>query len=297
MRQVCLARWILSASFTLLVLPTHAKSRIMASVGMAADTVKQIVGSAADVDSLMGPGTDPHLYRATAQDLVRLRGADVIVSVGLHLEGKIENALRMKGKKIIVLGEHMPPARLLDGGALGVHDPHVWFDPELWTTAALAIVDTMSEMLPEHKETFRKNHGAWTQSVLNASADWKAKLARIPLERRILVTSHDAFQYFGRAFGLHVEGLQGVSTESEAGLKRMNELIELVKTRKVRALFAESSVPPAGIERIESVTGVKRGRALYSDALGPAGSGAETYLGMLIYNLSAVHDGLGGSAK
>jgi manganese/zinc/iron transport system substrate-binding protein len=262
---------------------------------MAADTVKQIAGPWADVESLMGPGTDPHLYRASAQDLVRLRRADMIVSVGLHLEGKIENALRMRGKKIVVLGESIPAAKLFEGGAPGLHDPHVWFDPEIWTAASKSIVDALSEAVPEQKSTFEKNYAVWRDEVLKQSAVWKKKIATIPESRRILVTSHDAFRYFGRAFGLHVEGLQGVSTESEAGLKRMNELIELVKARKVQALFAETSVPPAGIERIQSATGVKRGQELYSDALGPDGSGAETYLGMLVHNLKAVHDGLGGA--
>lgn len=287
--------WLVRASFLLAFsAAATAKPQVLASVGMAADTVQQIAGAHVVVEALMGPGTDPHLYRATAHDLTRLRRADLIVSVGLHLEGKIENALRMKGKKIVVLGDHMPAAQLLDGGALGLHDPHVWFDPELWTTSAHAIVEVLGELAPAGRAEYAANYERWRTSVLTESTRWKARIATLPKSQRILVTSHDAFRYFGRYFGFEVEGLQGVSTESEAGIKRMKELIALVKERKVPALFAESSVPPAGIERLQAATGVRRGRELFSDALGPPGSGAETYLGMLTKNLAAVYEGLGG---
>jgi manganese/zinc/iron transport system substrate-binding protein len=269
-----------------------AQPVVVTSVGMAADTVAQIAGDAVKVQSLMGPGTDPHLYRATAGDLRKLRSADLIVSVGLHLEGKMQQALSMRGKKRVILGEHMPVAQLISGGTPDLYDPHVWFDPELWTQAASSLVPALSELVPGQSATFQANYESWRSRVLARAAELKKEIALIPRERRVLVTSHDAFQYLGRYFDIQVEGLQGISTESEAGLKRMKDLIDLVKARQVGALFVESSVPPAGIERLKQSTGVGIGGELYSDALGPADSPAGSYLGMLETNLATIRDGL-----
>jgi manganese/zinc/iron transport system substrate-binding protein len=281
----------------------------VSTVAMVGDLVEQIGGEHLQGTTLLGSGVDPHLYKATADDFRLLKSAEIIFSVGLMLEGRLQESLKKLGNSQTVLrvAELLDPSRLLAGEHHGtpnsvIHpDPHVWLDVELWSEIIAPITDTLSAKRPQFSTEFQSRASGLRQELRQLHDYGKQIVGTIPLSSRVLITSHDAFQYFGRAYGLEVLGLQGISTESEAGLLRVNELVDLLVERRVAAVFVETSVPRKSLEAlIEGAAArghhVRIGGSLFSDAMGADGTWEGTYAGMLDHNLTTVTLALGGSA-
>lgn len=278
--------------------PAAADNRIeaVATIGMLSEAVARIGGAHVNVRGLMGPGVDPHLYKASQGDLASLRKAQLVVYGGLHLEGKmVEIFERLAATKATIgVGDLLPTSMLLESEVgSGVHDPHIWFDVSLWAKALPPISDALAKLKPEASGEFKKNLAAYLAELAELDAWVRAQLATIEPSQRVLVTAHDAFRYFGRAYGVEVVGLQGISTATEAGLADVADLAKLVVSRKIKAVFVESSVNRKGIEAV--IAGaqargatVQHGGSLFSDALGPAGSPAATYVGMVRENVTTI---------
>lgn len=282
--------------------PTEAttrggKIRVTTTVTMVSDLVKQVGGDRVDVQALMGPGVDPHLYKAAASDVSKLQNADVIFYCGLLLEGKMQDVFAKMArtkKHVYAVTESVPQEKLLEPPEFAGHyDPHVWFEVPLWAMCIDVVVKGLSEFDPEGKEHFEAR-GRETKVKLNELHEWALKKANeLPKERRILVTSHDAYNYFGRAYGFQVVGLQGISTVEEANVAARAKLTQFIKENGVKAIFVESSVSPAAIKRISEDAGVKIGGELFSDAMGTPGqieNGYDlgTYEGMVKHNLTTI---------
>jgi manganese/zinc/iron transport system substrate-binding protein len=273
---------------------------VVATTTIVADLVRQIAEERVAVESLMGPGIDPHSYRPTPRDADRLARADLIVASGLHLEGKLAELLERisRRKPVVFAAESVDVSERLEAAA-GIADPHVWFDLALWTACIDPTVQALSEMMPEAATSFSAAGERYRQDLIIADARIKQAVSTIPSEQRVLVTAHDAFRYFGRAYGIEVVGVQGVSTESEAGLADINRLVDLLVARKVPAVFVETSVPDRSVRAICEGAAAKghrvtTGGRLYSDALGEPGSGAETLAGALTANVNVICEALGG---
>jgi manganese/zinc/iron transport system substrate-binding protein len=279
--------------------PAVAQEKIKAAVtiGMAADLVKQVGGDRVEVDQLLGPGVDPHLFKPTATDASRLSKADVIFYNGLMLEGRMGDLfarLARAGQKVYPITESVPENLLAEPKEFeGHYDPHIWFDVSMWAQTVPTIVKGLSEVDPAGAEIY-ENNGSGLVRRLGELHQWcKDTAAELPEEKRILVTSHDAYNYFGRAYGFKVIGLQGVSTVSEAALADMANLVDFIKKQNVKAIFVETSVNPAAIRRVAEDAGVKIGGELYSDAMGNPGEmrggfDTGTYDGMVRYNLTTI---------
>jgi manganese/zinc/iron transport system substrate-binding protein len=252
----------------------------------------------------MGSGVDPHLYKATRDDVETIMRGDVVFYSGLMLEGKlIDTLLKVaRSKPVYAVTEMIPRDSLLEPDDFAGHDdPHVWMDVAAWSSCVDAVARALSELDPTHRSEFEANAAAYRQKLAELHDYGRKSLATVPEGRRVLITSHDAFNYFGRAYGLAVQGVQGISTESEAGLQRINELVDLLVEKKIRAVFVESSVPQKNIEAI--VDGARArghevvvGGELFSDAMGPDGTYEGTYIGMLDHNITLTTRGLGGDA-
>jgi manganese/zinc/iron transport system substrate-binding protein len=283
------------------------KPRVVATTTMIADLVRAVAGEAVVVEGLMGPGVDPHLYKPSGEDARRLRDAGAIFYNGLQLEGRMAELFeRMgrEGKNAVALGDSVAETARIMPEEAGAHaDPHIWGDVALWSGCVNAVVEGLSKVMPGEKAGFEERGGAVRAKLMGLDAWVKAQVAMVPKERRVLITSHDAFSYFGRAYGFEVLGVQGISTVSEAGLADVAKMVDLIKQRAVKAVFVESSVPPATIERISADSGAKVGGELFSDALGTPGemrqAGGEkvdvgTYEGMIRFNVSTIVEGLKG---
>jgi manganese/zinc/iron transport system substrate-binding protein len=277
------------------------KLKAAATIGMVGDLVKQVGGDRVEVRQLMGPGVDPHLYKPTSSDAAELSRADVIFYSGLMLEGRMGDLfakLARTGRKIYPVTESVPESELLEPAEFeGHYDPHLWFDVGLWAKTVPTIVKGLSEADPEGRETYEKNAAALLGRLAELDAWCRETAARLPPAQRILVTSHDAYNYFGRAYGFKVVGLQGVSTVSEAALADMASLVDFIKEQNVKAIFVESSVNPAAIKRVAEDAGVEVGGELFSDAMGAPGEqkggfDVGTYEGMVRYNLTTIVNAL-----
>jgi manganese/zinc/iron transport system substrate-binding protein len=260
---------------------------IVATTTMLADLSRVIGGEHVNVDGLMGPGIDPHLYQASAGDVTLMQNADVVVYNGLHLEGKmgeIFQSLTDRGSTVICIEDGLPKDQLLSWeDDSSVHDPHIWFQVSLWKSAAKTVADRLSEADPSHAQAYKKNLEAYTLELEKLDTYIRDRINEIPKDQRVLITAHDAFQYFGKAYGLEVRGLQGISTDAEAGTADISTLADFITKRKIKAVFVESSVPPKTIEALQAAVKSKGfdvaiGGELYSDSLGGKNSGAETYL-------------------
>jgi len=278
---------------------------IVATTAMIADVVRHVAGEHAEVTSLMGEGVDPHLYRPTRDDINRLLDADLVFYNGLNLEGKMGDAfvqVARSGKPVYAVTEELDPEYLLAPPEFAGHyDPHVWMDPKGWIRAAEVVADALREHDPDHAEAFAANANAYVERLEALDRYAAETLATIPEESRVLVTAHDAFNYFARAYGLEVRGIQGISTDSEAGLRKIEGLVDLIVDRKVRAVFTESSVPRKNVEAL--VRGARSkghevviGGELFSDAMGEPGTYEGTYEGMIDHNFTTIVRALGGEA-
>lgn len=273
---------------------------VVATTTIVADLVRQIAADRVEVESLMGAGIDPHSYRPTPRDADRLARADLIVASGLHLEGKLAELLERIGRRkpVVFAAEAVAEASRLEAAA-GIPDPHVWFDLSLWTAGIDPTVAALGELVPDEAPDFAAAGERYRAALLAAHDETLARIAAIPAEQRVLITAHDAFRYFGRAYGIEVIGVQGVSTESEAGLADINRLVDLLVERKVPAVFVETSVPDRSVRAIcegAAAQGhtVTTGGRLYSDALGEPGSGAETLLEATAANVQVICTALAG---
>lgn len=273
---------------------------IVCTTSMVADAVKNVVPNGIEVISLMGPGVDPHLYKATQGDLERLQEAEVVVYSGLHLEGKMADILEKLGqiKTVINLSDGVPREKLLHppGNAEG-HDPHIWFDLTLWAKGVAHVKTELAKKFPSWQEDLDANYFAFEQSLLSTHNWAITKMDSIPQENRTLVTAHDAFSYFGRAYHLKVLGLQGISTVSEFGLKDISDLVNTIVAEKIPAVFVESSVPKKSIEAViegcrSNGHHVVLGGQLYSDALGEVGTPTESLIGAFRANVKTISHGL-----
>ncbi|MEQ8517518.1 MAG: zinc ABC transporter substrate-binding protein [Cytophagales bacterium] len=277
----------------------QGKVRIVATTGIIGDALINLLDTNAEITSLMGPGVDPHLYKATQGDLQRLNNADIIVYNGLHLEGKmIEILERLKDKKTVFSMEEMLDTDnfIQAEGFSGNYDPHIWFDVELWSQAVNNLGSHLADTLGFNKEILA-NRDNYVLRLKNLHDSVKAAISSIPQKNRVLVTAHDAFEYFGRAYNIEVRGLQGISTLSEAGIKDITKLVNFLVENKIPAVFVETSVSRRSIDAV--VEGcvrkghpLKIGGYLYSDALGKAGSPEGTYIGTVRSNVKTIVEAL-----
>jgi len=274
--------------------------RVTATTGMVADAARVVGGEHVEVTALMGPGVDPHLYKASQGDLEALGGADLILYNGLLLEGKMGDLLvkMSRDRPTFPVTEYVPDSLLREPPEFqGHYDPHIWFDVALWRRGVERVRDALIEVDATHADDYRANAAAYVDS-LAALHEWvRARVAEIPAERRVLVTAHDAFGYFGRAYHIEVVGLQGISTVAEFGLADIRRLVDLIVTRRVKAVFIESSVPRRNIDAV--VEGCRArghdvtvGGTLFSDAMGEAGTPEGTYLGMVRANVRTIVEAL-----
>jgi manganese/zinc/iron transport system substrate-binding protein len=268
--------------------------QVVCTTGMVADLAKNVGGQHVQVVTLMGAGVDPHLYKASPADVTQLNRADIIFYSGLHLEGKLAELLeRMAARKpTAAVAERIDEAKILHDEN-GAHDPHVWFDVSLWSEAGGAVRDALAQFDPKHADDYRAACDTYQSSLTDLHIEAKQQLATVPRDRRVLVTAHDAFQYFGRAYDLDVRGIQGISTDSEAGVKHVNDLVDFLVQRKIKAVFVETSVADQNIKAlIEGCAAqdhaVTIGGELFSDAMGDEGTPEGTYEGMVRHNVKTI---------
>jgi len=278
--------------------------RIVATTGMIADAAREIGGELVEVKALMGPGVDPHAYRQTRTDIIALAKADLILWHGLYLEAQMEDLMkRMAGRKPVIAVAEKLPERLLIAHEdyEGRFDPHVWMNPDIWNRVVVEVRNALIATQPAHEEAFRLGADKYADRIAQLSSYAKKSLATVPPQARVLLTAHDAFNYFGEAYGFEVIGIQGISTASEAGLKRIAQLADMLVERKISAVFVESSVSDRNVRAlIEGAAAqgheVVVGGELFSDAMGEYGAYEGTYIGMIDHNVTTIVRALGGQA-
>lgn len=281
--------------------PDPGKKKVVATTAMVGDIAREIAGDSIDLVILMGPGVDPHLYKPTVDDLRQLRSADLILYNGMHLEGKMtETFTAMAGSRRVV-----PIAERVDRNVSGYddadHDPHAWMDVSIWAQTINVVRDELSSLAPERASEFGASAERFRNELTALHAYGKAAVATIPESSRLLITSHDAFGYFGAAYGIDVLAVQGLSTEDEASLRHVNEIVKTIVSRNVKAVFVETSVSDRGVRSL--IEGAKNaghdvtiGGQLFSDAMGTPGTYEGTYVGMLDHNITTIVRSLGGDA-
>ena len=298
-------RSLLTALALVLVWPVaaiaQAPLKVVANTGMIADAARQVGGEQVDVKGLMGPGVDPHAYRQTRTDIVAMTRADLVLWHGLYLEAQMEGFFDDLGRKRTVVAV----ADGIDTSKLRAHDdyadkfdPHVWMSPVLWRDVVIEVQEALTEARPEAADKFAANAQVFLAEIDLLAAYGKQVLAAVPENNRVLVTAHDAFGYFGDEYGYEVLGIQGISTQSEAGLNRIGELVETLVERQLNAVFVESSVSDRSMRALiegASAEGHKVGVGgeLYSDAMGEPGTYEGTYIGMLDHNITVIAGALG----
>ncbi len=279
----------------------NGKLKVVTTTTMITDLVKNIGGDHITVNGLMGAGVDPHLYKASEGDVSKLYNADIIFYNGLHLEGKLVEVfekMEQQDKTQIGLAEYLDPSGLIGSDYFASnYDPHVWFNIQYFRQFAEKIAEVLAEKDPENAESYQENLKDYTEKLTALEAEIREVIEALPAEQRILVTAHDAFNYFGQAYDFEVVGLQGLSTATEAGVQDVQRLSEFIMTNKVKAIFVESSVPRRTIEALQQAVKskgfeVEIGGSLYSDALGNPGTEEGTYLGMFRYNVNTIVNAL-----
>ena len=273
------------------------KLQVVTTTTMITDLVKNIGGDFIEVNGLMGAGVDPHLYKASEGDVTKLYKANIIFYNGLHLEGKLVEVfekMESPTKTQVALGETLDTSGLIGSEYFASNfDPHVWFHIEYFKLFAKQVTATLSEKDPKNKINFIENERIYLNKLTALQTEIQTIIGTLPKEKRILVTAHDAFNYFGKGYGFEVVGLQGLSTATEAGVKDVQRLSNFIIEKKVKAIFVESSVPRKTIEALQEAVkargfDVKIGGSLYSDALGNPGTEEGTYIGMFRYNVNTI---------
>ncbi len=281
------------------------KIKIVTTIGMINDLVKQVVKDKHEVQNIIDAGVDPHLYKATRSDIALLSSADLVFYNGLLLEGKLTDALirvASSGRKVVAVTESIDKKYLLSPPEFNEHyDPHVWMDPAAWLKTVEVITDKVISLDNVNKDFYRKNSQDLINKLKKLDSYCQEALNTVPNETRVLVTAHDAFNYFGKRYGYEVLGIQGISTESEAGVKDIQDLVKTLVDRKIKAVFVESTVSDRNIKAL--VEGAKSyghevsiGGKLFSDAMGKSGTYRGTYVGMIDHNVTTIVKALGGSA-
>ena len=278
--------------------------RVVATIGQIADAVRHVGGDRVETHGLMGPGVDPHLYRASESDITRLESADAVFWNGLHLEAGMSGVLERMGD----LGVHsirvtdaIDRNRLLSPPEFeGAYDPHVWFDLDLWTTVVKTIRDALTVMDPDGADVYRANAAAYIDQIKELDAYVRSRALEVEERVRVLVTAHDAFNYFASRYAMQVRGLQGISTESEASTADVQELARFISERGIPAVFIESSVPDQGVQAVIEAAGARGhtvaiGGEIFSDAMGQEGTEEGTYLGMIRHNIDTIVEALAGT--
>lgn len=293
----------LAAVFALVAGQAFASSplSVVATTGMIADAARQVGGDEVKVKALMGPGVDPHAYRQTRTDIVAMTRADLVLWHGLYLEAQMEEFFYDLGRKraVVAVAEALPKEMLRGHDDYDdKFDPHVWMAPELWKEVVVSVQSALTEARPEAADVFAANAALHLAELEALEAYGASVLKQVPASNRVLVTAHDAFGYFGAGYGFEVMGVQGISTQSEAGLNRIGELVEALVSRDVGAVFVETSVADRSMKAlIEGAAArgheVRIGGELFSDAMGPEGSYEGTYVGMLDHNFTTIAAGLG----
>ncbi len=277
--------------------PNDGKFNIVTTTSMITDLVENIGGDKVVVKGLMGAGVDPHLYKASEGDVSKLANANMIIYSGLHLEGKLVEVFeKMKRQNIntVAVSDALDKNNLI-GSALfeSNYDPHIWFDVSNWEQITVFVADQLSAALPEHKEVFKANAAEYLKKLKILKDELEAEIATLPEDKRRLVTAHDAFNYFGKAYKFDVVGLQGLSTATEAGVQDVQKTAAYIIDHKVKAVFIESSVPKRTVEALQAAVNSKKhnvviGGTLFSDALGNPGTPEGTYIGMFKFNVHTI---------
>lgn len=276
-------------------------TQVVTTTSMITDLVTEIGGDEITVQGLMGSGVDPHLYKASEGDVSKLANADLIFYNGLHLEGKLVEVFEKMGsqnKKTIAVSDALDKSSLIGSEYFASnYDPHIWFDINYWEQVTQFVVEQLSKAIPESKTVFEANGKRYLNELSTLKSELNGVINGLPKEKRILVTAHDAFNYFGRAFEFEVVGLQGLSTATEAGVQDVQKLATFIIDNRVKAIFVESSVPKRTIEALQAAVKSKGhevtiGGTLYSDALGDAGTIEGTYIGMFKYNVNTIVNAL-----
>lgn len=278
----------------------NGKLKVVTTTTMITDLLRNIGGDSISIQGLMGSGVDPHLYKASEGDVSKLSNADVVFYTGLHLEGKLVDVFEKMGKSTntIALADVLDKNKLIGSEYFASnYDPHIWFNIQYWKQLTNYLTTELSKLDPDNTGYFEANKTAYLKKLDTLESDIKSTIAKLPEEKRILVTAHDAFNYFGEAYGFEVVGLQGLSTATEAGVQDVQNLAKLIIDKKVKAIFVETSVPKRTIEALQQAVlskgfEVAIGGTLYSDALGNAGTEEGTYLGMFRYNVDTIVEAL-----
>lgn len=284
---------------------TQTDIEVVATTGMIADLARNIAGEYTNVTGLIGAGIDPHLYKPTRSDIQRLMNADIVFYNGLLLEGKMTDALiraATSGKPVHAVTELLDEQYLLSADDSDHYDPHVWMDPSAWLQAIAVILDRLIEHDPDNAEVYRTNAAEYSSKVSELDSYAETILGTVPESSRVLITAHDAFGYFGRRFDYRVIGIQGISTESEAGVRDIERLVDILVEQQIRAVFVESTVSDRNIQAM--IDGARArghtvaiGGSLFSDAMGAPGTYEGTYIGMIDHNVTTIALALGGEAS
>ena len=272
------------------------KVKVTTTTNVITDLVENIGGDNVQVTGLMGPGVDPHLYRPSASDVKKLQDADIVFYNGLDLEGKMGDIfvkIGREGTSVWAVSENIPDDSLLDLDTAGHFDPHIWWNAELWTEAAKVVAKGLIEHDPENSESYQNNLEEYILQLQELNEKSLVEINSIPEDQRVLVTAHDAFQYFGHAYGLEEMAIQGWSTSSEAGIREIQNLADVITEREIKAIFVETSISPATIEALEAAVQDKGhnviiGGELFSDAIGEKGTVEGTYIGAFTHNVNTI---------
>lgn len=276
---------------------SQRRINIVSTIGMITDIVRNVGGERVLVRGLMGPGVDPHLYKPSAGDAIRLGNADIIFYGGLHLEGRMAELfekIELTGKPAVAVSRDIDLARLRQPPEFeGKYDPHIWFDVSLWQSAARTVAAALTALDPNSAELYAANVRVYLAKLETLDQYARRQIATIPASQRVMITAHDAFGYFGQAYGMEVRGLQGISTASEISAADVQGLSEFITARKIKALFVESSVPESTVRAVQEAVRsrgheVVIGGELFSDAMGAEGTPEGTYIGMVTFNVDTI---------
>lgn len=279
----------------------NGKLNIVVTTTIIGDAVRAIGRDNVNLEVLMGPGIDPHLYKASAGDMNKMKNADLIIYNGLHLEGKMSDILEQmqkSSKNTYAAADVLDQSRLIESDEFaGSYDPHIWFDVQLWMEVVKGIEEKIIDMDPENKKYYSENASIYLNELEELYNYIKSRAEELPEEKRVLITAHDAFNYFGRAYGFEVKGLQGLSTATEAGTADVRNLAEFIADREIPAIFIESSIPAKNMEALKNAVDsrgftVEIGGELFSDSLGNPDTEEGTYVGTVKHNINTIVDGL-----
>ena len=283
---------------------TGDKLRVVTTIGMITDIAKNVGGTRVEVTGIVEPGVDPHFYSLTPKDVQRLGSAHIIFYNGLHLEAKMGDILAKMSEDTLTVAvtDAVDRSLLLTPAEYeGLYDPHLWFDVKLWMQAVGKVRDALSEFDADNTDLYRSNAERYLTELVELNEYVKSQVERVPSQQRVLVTAHDCFNYFGKAYGFEVRGLQGISTATEVGIADIQELATFIAERSISAIFVESSVSPRSLKAVKAAVkskgfDVEIGGELFTDAMGNEGTPEGTYIGMIRHNIDTiVHALIGGS--